>query len=197
MKFLSVSITCVLSGNTSVSNFTTSSSFRIQQSFGHDCSSQSSQVFELVLPTSSSPGFRPVARLQLHYPSQLAPCCPPPLAGTLLPFPPLACTLMLPTSSERSTFGHHLKTHLDSVRPLGSRWCCLALPLETPLWCPLRPPSSTCLRAPLRSLAPLRQADLYILFLSFGWSASIIRSTFPLSGVHTFFYSYSFGRRYR
>ena len=43
----------VLSGNTSVSNFSTSYSFRIRKSIGRGYSSRSSQVFEL--PSSSHP----------------------------------------------------------------------------------------------------------------------------------------------
>jgi len=44
----------VLWGNYSVSNFTASSSFRIRNSIGHSHSSRSSQVFGLVLPSSTS-----------------------------------------------------------------------------------------------------------------------------------------------
>ena len=40
----------ILSGNTSVSNFSTSSSFRIRKSIGRGYSSRSSQLFGLVLP---------------------------------------------------------------------------------------------------------------------------------------------------
>jgi len=75
----------VLSGNTSVSNFSTLSSFRIQKSIGRGYSSQSSQV--LGSPSSSHPPsptllvFIPFTRLQLHPlplfpPSLVAPYCP-------------------------------------------------------------------------------------------------------------------------
>jgi len=77
----------VLSGNTSVSNFSASSSFRICKSISRGYSSRSSQVFGLSFlltsPSLHPPGLRPVARLQLHpsppfLPHQLAPCCSPP-----------------------------------------------------------------------------------------------------------------------
>jgi len=70
----------VLSGNTAVSNFTTTSSFRIQKSISHGHSSQLSQVFGLVLFTSTSLVFV----LLLGYSYTITP------AGTLLPLHRLA-----------------------------------------------------------------------------------------------------------
>jgi len=57
VKYLSISITCILSGNAWVSNFMTSSSVYIRKSIGHSSSSRSSPVFALVLPTSIFPAF--------------------------------------------------------------------------------------------------------------------------------------------
>ena len=74
----------VLSGNTSVSNFSTSASFPIRKSIGCGYSSRSSQVFALSFlltsPSLHPPGRRPVALLQLH---PLPPLSTP-SAGTLL-----------------------------------------------------------------------------------------------------------------
>jgi len=74
-KYLSILVRSVLSGNASVSNFTTSSLFHIRKSTGRGHSSRSSQLLGLVLPTSTSFGLHPVAQLQLHPLPQLAPYC--------------------------------------------------------------------------------------------------------------------------
>jgi len=90
-------------GNTSVSNFSTSSLFRIRKSIGRGYSSRSSQV--LGSPSSSNPpflhllGLCPVARLQLH---------PLPCWHLTVPFP-------------RSIFGRYTKTRLGYARPSGRR----------------------------------------------------------------------------
>jgi len=90
----------VLSGNTSVSNFKASSSSCIRQSFGRAHSSCSSQVFGLVLPTSTS---------LVPSRSSVTATLPPPagtllplsLASTLLPHPIQAGTLLLPPPSRQ------------------------------------------------------------------------------------------------
>jgi len=77
----------VLSGNTLVSNFSTSSSFRNWKSIGRGYSSQSSQVFGLVLPPhiilsppswSSSRCSVTATSTPLFPPPKLAPYCSPP-----------------------------------------------------------------------------------------------------------------------
>jgi len=77
----------VLSGNTSVSNFSTSSSFRIWKSIGRGYSSWLSQVFGLVLPPpillpppswSSSCCSVTATSTPLFPPPKLAPYCSPP-----------------------------------------------------------------------------------------------------------------------
>jgi len=106
-------------GNTSVSNFTTSSSFRIWKSIGHSHSSRSSQVFGLVLP-SSPPWFSSCF-------SVTATPYPPSWHLTALSFGWHSTALSAPgwhpnaTPSEGSTFGRYTKTRLGYARPLGRR----------------------------------------------------------------------------
>ena len=76
VKYFSVSATCILSGNTSVTTFPTSFPFSIRKSISCSCSSRLSPVFAQVLPTSTSIRFHPVTQLQLHPLPQLAPYCP-------------------------------------------------------------------------------------------------------------------------
>ena len=89
----------VLSGNTSVSNFSTWCSFRIRKSIGSGYSSQSSPVFGLSFlltsPSLHPLGLRPVARLQLH-----------------LPPPSHLLSWHLTAPLPRSIFGYYTQTRL-------------------------------------------------------------------------------------
>jgi len=114
-KYLSVSITCVLSGNTPVGNLMTSFSFCIRKSLGRGHSSRSFQVFGLVLPTSTSLGLPPIARLQLYPPPHLAAYCPLSLHPTAQSPPSLHPT----AAHQRPTFGRYTKTPLGYTCPSG------------------------------------------------------------------------------
>jgi len=83
-KYISVWITCVLLGNTSVSNVTTLSSLRIPKGIGHTPSSRSSSVFGLVVPTCSLLVFVPLFGYSYTTPTSWYLIAPSP-ASTLLP----------------------------------------------------------------------------------------------------------------
>ena len=74
----------VLSGNTSVSNFSTSSSVRIRKSIGRGYSSRSSQVFGLVRPPSILPPQLSWSSSHCSVTGTPIPPLPSPSAGTLL-----------------------------------------------------------------------------------------------------------------
>ena len=143
----------VLSGNTSVSNFSTSSSFRIRKSSGRGYSSQSSQAFGL-----PSPSYPPSTTLLVFVP----------LLGYSYTHCPLstssAGTLLLPFP--RSIFCRYTKTHLSYARPFGIANAALAHPLATPHKSHLLSTFSSCHRAPLRPPAPLRCVGPYSHFLA-------------------------------
>ena len=141
----------VLSGNTSVSNFSSSSSFRIRKSIRCGYSSRSSQVFGL--PSSTQPAL-----------------------STLLVFVPL-----LGYSYIQPRPFHPLSWHLTASHPRSIFWSLYKNPprLRPSFWPSLMPfwhahrgpfirvsailiPS--CRRAPLCSPAPLRRAGPYFHF---------------------------------
>ena len=135
----------VLSGNTSVSNISTSSSFRNRTSIGCGFSSRSSQVFG----SPSSPLPRPPTSL-VFVPS-------PGYSYTHSPLPTSPAGTWLPPIP-RSTFRRYIKTPLGYACTPGSRSCRFGTPTRAPS---LESPPFTCPschRSPLRSPAPLRCA---------------------------------------
>ena len=141
LKYLSVSVTCVLSGNTSVCNFTASSSFHIEKCIGHSHTSRSSQVFGLVLPISTSLVFIPllsysyIHSLSWHLtaPFGLALSCPTPawLAHFCCPSP---CSPSSVTIQKHASVMPVLLALTNAVlaHPPGSPSQCLFHPLFHP-----------------------------------------------------------------
>jgi len=143
----------VLSGNTSVSNFSTSSSFRIRKSIGHGYSSRSSQVFGLPSPAQ------------------------PPLS-TLLVFVPLLGYSYIHAPSSHLLSWHITASHPRSIlrslykNPPRLRPSCW--PSLMPFWHTHQGPRirvsailiPSCHRAPLRSPVPLRRAGPHSHFLA-------------------------------
>ena len=163
----------VLSGNTSISNFSTSSSFHIRKSIGRGYSSRSSQVFGS--PSSSLPP-----------------------SSSFLVFIPL-----LSYSYTHSPSSHHPSSHLTApfsavdlrslyknppqLRP--SSW-----PSLMPLWHTLRRPLTRVASIYFSNLPSGTASSRGIAlvcrsihsFPSSGGYTSLIRRNFPLSQVHTF-----------
>ena len=128
----------VLSGNTSVSNFSTSSSFRIRKSIGRGYSSQSSQVFGLVLPPpillltpppwSSSHCSVTATSLPLSPLPQLAPHCSLFRAPSLVAIqkPPSVTPVLLAIANAALAHPpatpHHSHLHTPSHPAIGHRF---------------------------------------------------------------------------
>ena len=106
-KYLSVSVTCVLSGNTSVSNFTASSRFRIRKSIGRGHASRLFQAFGLALPLllwyssrgSVTANFLSLARTLLPPPSWHLTARFPPLQPKVFDWLPSTLWLLPPPHS--------------------------------------------------------------------------------------------------
>jgi len=165
----------VLSGNTSVSNFITSSSFRIRKSIGRGYSSRSSQVFGLVLPP----------HILLPPPSWSSSRC----SVTATHTPPSSHTLSwhLTASRLRSIY-RSLYKNPPRLRP--SFW-----PSLMPFWHTHRGPLirvsailfPSCHRAPLRPPAPLRCAGPHFHFLAQADTRRLSDVVFLCQGFIPFF----------
>jgi len=144
----------VLSENTSVSNFSTSSSFRIRKSIGRGYSSRSSQVFGLVLPP----------HILLSPPSWSSSRCSVTATSTSPSSHPLSWHL---TASRPRSIFRSLYKNPSQLRP--SFW-----PSLMPFWHTHRGPLirvsailiPSCHQAPLRSPALLRCAGPHSHFLA-------------------------------
>jgi len=164
----------VLSGNTSVSNFSTLFPFRIRKSIGRSYSSRSSEVFGL--PSSTQP---PLSTLLVFVP----------LLGYSYIHPPSSHPLSrhLTASHPRSIF-RSLYKNPSRLRP--SFW-----PLLMPFWHTHRGPLirvsaipiPSCHRAPLPSPAPLQCAGAHSHFLAQADTRHLSDVTFLCQGfIHSF-----------
>jgi len=143
----------VLSGNTSVSNLSISSSFRIRKRIGRGYSSWSSHGFGLPSPTHPSSSTLLVFVPWVGYTYTLSPLSAFSAGTLLLPFP-------------RSIFGGYIKARIGYARPFGRRSCHFGTPSGDPS--SVSPPSTfpSCHRAPLRAPASIWCAGPYSHFLA-------------------------------
>ena len=164
----------VLSGNTSVSNFSTTSPFRIWKSIGRGYSSRSSQVFGLPSPT------QPPLSTLLVFVTLLGYSYIHPPSSHLLSW---YLTASHPQSIFRSLYKNPPRLRLSFWRWLIPFWHTRRGPLIRVSAIPI----PCCHRAPLRCLAQLRRAGPHSHFLAQADIPHLSDVTFLCLGfIHSF-----------